>query len=212
MSTPSTAPAVGSTGRRAYDSTLRQRRASETRDRIVDAGCDLLGESEIRDWRGLTMRAVAERAGVNERTVYRHVTNERGLRDAVMHRMEERAGIDLDGLGLEDIADVAERIFASVASHPLAPPPSLDPTLDEASQRQRAALLRALAPRTEDWSESDRTVAAAMFDVLWGVAPYERLVGEWGLGPDRAVAGITWVIGLIERAVREGNRPSDELV
>ena len=46
-----------------------------------------------------------------------------------------------------------------------------------------------------------------MFDVLWGVAPYERLVADWGLESDQAVAGITWVIGLIEDAVREGRRP-----
>jgi AcrR family transcriptional regulator len=191
---------------RRYDSPLRQQRAEETRDRIVAAGCELLRGSSIRDWRGLTMRAVAERAGVNERTVYRHFANERGLRDAVMHRMEEQAGIDLAGLELEGIADAAKRIFAEVSTHPL-PRPVLDPTLGDASQRQHQALLRALTPRTEGWSEADRTLAAAMFDVLWGVAPYERLVADWGLDPDQAVAGITWVIGLIEDAVREGRRP-----
>ena len=193
--------------RRQYDSTLRQQRASETRDRIVTAGCELLAESSIRDWRGLTMRAVAERAGVNERTVYRHFTNERGLRDAVMHRMEAQAGIDLTALRLEDVADVARRIFAEVASHPLPPRPELDPTLTETSERVRAALLRAVEPETSTWSDADRTVAAAMFDVLWGVAPYERLVADWGLEPDEAVRGTTWVIGLIEDAVRAGRRP-----
>ena len=194
--------------RRRYDSTLRQQRASETRDRIVAAGCELLAESSIRDWHGLTMRAVAERAEVNERTVYRHFTNERGLRDAVMHRMEEQAGIDLAALRIEDIADVAARIFAEVSAHPLPPRPDLDPTLSDASQRQHEALLRALAPRTEGWRAIDRTVAAAMFDVLWGVAPYERLVADWGLEPEQAVDGITWVIGLIEQAVRDGRTPS----
>ncbi len=192
---------------RRYDSPLRQQRASETRDRIVDAGCELLRGSSIRDWRGLTVRAVADRAAVNERTVYRHFTNERGLRDAVMHRMEEQAGIDLEGLQLEGIADAAKRIFAEVSAHPLPLRPVLDPTLGDASQRQHEALLRALSPRTEGWSDADRTVVAAMFDVLWGVAPYERLVSDWGLDSDQAVAGITWVIGLIEEAVREGRRP-----
>jgi AcrR family transcriptional regulator len=193
--------------RRRYESPLRQQRASETRDRIVTAGCEILQEASIRDWGALTMRAVAERAGVNERTVYRHFTNERGLRDAVMHRVEEQAGIDLASLRLEDITGVAERIFATVATHPLSPRPPLDPTLTEASHRQRAALLCALGPHTEDWTDADRTTAAAMFDVLWGVAPYERLVADWGLDSDQAVAGITWVIGLIEEAVREGRRP-----
>jgi AcrR family transcriptional regulator len=193
--------------RRRYDSPLRQQRASETRDRIVTAGCEILQGASITDWHALTMRAVAERAGVNERTVYRHFANERGLRDAVMHRMEEHAGIDLDSLRLDGITDVAERIFATVSTHPLPPRPPLDPTLTEASQRQREALLRALAPYTEGWTEADRTVAAAMFDVLWGVAPYERLVADWRLDSKQAIAGITWVIGLIEEAVRQGRRP-----
>ena len=102
---------------------------------------------------------------------------------------------------------MAGRIFASVSSHPLPSRPPLDPTLTEASRRQREALLRALAPHAESWSETDRTVAAAMFDVLWGVAPYERLVADWGLAAEQAVAGITWVMGLIEDAVRDGRGP-----
>lgn len=195
------------TSRRRYDSTLRRQRASETRDRMVTAGCEILQGSAIRDWHALTIRAVAERAGVNERTVYRHFTNERGLRDAVMHRMEARAGIDLASLRLDQIADVAARIFASVAAHPLPAGRPLDPTLSEASRRQRDALLRAVTPETEGWSEADRTITAAMFDVLWGVAPYERLVADWGLDSAHAVAGITWVIGLIEDAVRDGRGP-----
>src|SRR5579872_878526 len=97
--------------RRRYDNTLRRERAGQTRDRIVAAGAELLHRSSIRDWQGLTIRAVAERAGVNERTVFRHFANERALRDAVMHRLEERAGIDLTHLELDDIGDVAASIL-----------------------------------------------------------------------------------------------------
>ncbi len=95
------------------------RSAAETRSRIVEAGCELLRASSVRDWHALTIRAVAERAGVNERTVYRHFTNERGVRDAVMARLEEQAGIDLAGFTLDDVVDVTERIFDSVSSHPI---------------------------------------------------------------------------------------------
>jgi AcrR family transcriptional regulator len=151
---------------------------------------------------------VAEQAGVNERTVYRHFANERGLRDEVMRRLEQQAGIDLAGLQLEHIADVAARIFETVSSHPLEPRPPLDPTLTEASQRNRDALRRAVAARTEGWSEADQAVAAAMFDVLWAVAAYERLVVDWQLDSEQAIEGITWVIELIEDAVRTGRRPS----
>jgi len=193
--------------RRRYDTTLRRQQAAGTRERIVAAGSALLHRSPIRDWRSLTLRAVAERAGVNERTVYRHFANERALRDAVMHRLEEEAGIDLTGLRLEDVAAVAARIFEHVSAYPRKARPPLDPTLTEASQRQRKALLRAVTAQAARWPEADRVVAAAMFDVLWSVASYERLVVDWQLDRERAIRGITWVVGLIEEAVRKGRRP-----
>ena len=194
--------------RRRYDGALRRLRAAGTRERIVAAGSEILHRSPIRDWRALTIRAVAERARVNERTVYRHFVSERALRDAVMHRLEEQAGIDLAGLQLEDIARVTARIFEHVSSYPLEPRRPLDPTLTEAGQRQRKALLGAVRARTARWTEADRVLAAAMLDALWSVASYERLVVDWQLDRKQAIRGITWIIGLIEEAVRKGRRPS----
>jgi AcrR family transcriptional regulator len=194
--------------RRRYDTTLRRQQAAGTRERIVAAGSALLHRSPIRDWRSLTLRAVAERAGVNERTVYRHFANERALRDAVMHRLEEDAGIDLAGLRLEGIAGAAARIFQHVSAYPRKQRRPLDPTLTEASQRQRRALLLAVTAKTAGWTDLDRATAAAMFDALWGVATYERLVVDWQLDREHAIRAITWVIGLVEEAVRKGRRPS----
>jgi len=195
--------------RRPYDGTRRREMAAETRRRIVTAGSELLHASDVRDWGALTVRAVAERAGVNERTVYRHFVNERGLRDAVMHQLETEAGIELAGMSLDDVTEVATRIFEHVASFPLAPRPALDPTLGEANRRQHEALLDAVAARTATWSAEERTMAAGMLDVLWSVAAYERLVRDWDLDPDRAIEAIGWVIGMVVDAVRRGRCPTD---
>jgi AcrR family transcriptional regulator len=197
-SMPDTAPARE---RRQYDSTLRRQRAAETKARIIAAGSELLHGSSVRDWHGLTIRAVAERAGVNERTVYRHFVNEQGLRDAVMHEFEEEAGIDLRGMQLEDVDDVTARIFAHVSSHPADTRQPLDPTLLDAKQRQHEALLTAVGERTLAWSDQDRTVAAAVLDVLWSVASYERMGVDWQIDPAEATRGISWVIGLVSRAI-----------
>lgn len=193
---------------RPYDRTLRRERAAETRERIVLAGSELLHRASVRDWRRLTIRAVAERAGVNERTVYRHFGNERGLRDAVMHRLEEEAGIRLEGMDLGDVATVAAQIFEHVSSFPIEPRPPLDPTLVDANQRQKDALLGAVTARTAHWPAERRLVAAAMFDVLWSVASYERLVADWQIDLEQAIRGVTWVIDLVEQAVRDGRGPS----
>ena len=187
--------------RRPYDSSLRRQRAAETRQRIVDAGSALLRGSSVRDWQGLTIRAVAERAGVNERTVYRHFANEQGLHDAVMHRLEVEAGIELQGMRLEDLADVTARIFEHVATFPTDTRPPLDPTLMEAKRRQHEALLSAVAAHTGSWSATERKLVAAIFDILWSVAGYERLVVDWEIDPADATRGIAWVIGLLRQAI-----------
>ena len=43
---------------------------------------------------------------------------------------------------------------------------------------------------------------------LWSVASYERLVVDWDLDPEAAIRGVTWVIGLVEDAIRRDRRPS----
>jgi AcrR family transcriptional regulator len=192
--------------KRRYDNTLRRERANETRDRIVTAGAALVTASSLRDWRGVTIRAVADRAGVNERTVYRHFANERALRDAVMQRLEQAVGIDLEALDLEDVAGAAARMFRHLAGYPIKRRP-LDPTLAEANARQHDALLAAVSAQTPRWSDDDRSLAAAMLDVLWSLASYERLVRDWNLDSEEAIRGMTWVIDLVARAVRDRQRP-----
>jgi AcrR family transcriptional regulator len=196
--------------RRRYDGTLRREKAAETRRAIVLAGSQLLHASNVRDWGDLTVRAVAERAGVNERTVYRHFANERGLRDAVMRQLEEDAGIELEGMRLEDVSGAAARIFEHVASFPLEPRPLLEPMLADANRRQHRALLDAVAERAPSWSEEEITMAAGMLDVLWSVGGYERLVRDWRLEPHHAIQSIVWAIGMVESAVRQGRSPTPD--
>ena len=171
------------------------------------AGAELLHGFPVWNWRALTVRAVAERAGVNERTVYRHFANERDLRDAVLQRLEEEAGVDLTGMTLDDVRDVTTRILEYSSAFPVAPRTERDETVAAANARQRDALLAAVAAHTAEWSEVDRALAAAMFDVLWSPVSYERIVVDWDVDPKEAIRGITWVIGLVQDAITRGNSP-----
>jgi AcrR family transcriptional regulator len=197
-----TAPA-----RRRYDSPVRRQRAAETRERILTAGAELLHGFPTWNWAALTVRAVAERAGVNERTVYRYFAAERELRDAVLERFEEESGVDVAGLALDEVVTVTARMLEYVSTFPLVPRAPRDDTVAAANARQRASLVAALEPHTEEWSTADRAVAGAVLDVLWSVVSYERMVIDWELRPDDAIRGLTWVIGLVEAAVRDGQVP-----
>ncbi len=192
---------------RTYDSPVRRQQAEATRERIIAAGAELLHGFAVWNWRALTVRAVAERAGVNERTVYRHFANERELRDAVLERLERDSGVALDELQLEDIQDHTRRLLEFVSTYPMESRTPHDETLRRAAQRVRDSLQGAVAPVTERWSEEDRKVAAGVLDVLWSVASYERLVVDWGIESEDAIRGITWALGLVEEAIRTGNHP-----
>ena len=99
---------------------------------------------------------------------------------------------------------MAARIFAHVSSYPVRPKPPLDPTLTDANLRQRGALFGALEERDRTMARGGSQAAAALLDVLWSVATYERLVSDWDMDPDQAIRTVTWAIGLVEEAVSAG--------
>lgn len=188
---------------------MRRQRAAETRARIVTAGADLARTFPSWDWGDLTFRAVAERAGVGERTVYRHFPTERQLHDAVMQRLEEDAGVSYDGMTLDAVAPVAERVFASLGSFSASPRAfaGADSTIAAEDDRRRAALRRAVDDAKPRWASSRRESAAAALDVLWSMEAYERLVAQWGLGPDQAADVLAWLIGITVDAIDRGGPP-----
>jgi AcrR family transcriptional regulator len=193
--------------RRKYESPLRRERAAETRERILAAASELAHGFPSWDWRELTVRAVAKRAGVNERTVYRYFSSERDLHEAVIRRLQDEAGIPLDGLTLDDFEKNVTNLFSYLSSFATAPRTSKDPTFVAMDERRRRALLRAVEQSTDGWSKTDREMMAALLDALWNVGVYERLVAIWGLTTKQATRGVTGLIRLLVEAIREGRRP-----
>jgi AcrR family transcriptional regulator len=190
--------------RRQYDSPTRRRQTAETRDRILGAASALVHGFPTWDWGALTFRAVAGRAGVSERTVYRHFPTERELRDAVMRRLEEEAGVSYEGLGLDDLAAVTALVFSARASFAASPTVVDDPTFVAEDRLRRDALRDAVAAVTTDWTDVEREMAAGLLDVLWNVPSFERLVVQWGLDAEDATRAIEWAIGLVVGALRAG--------
>src|SRR5215468_1751069 len=134
-------PSIAS--RRRYDNRARQEKAAQTRERIVAAGGDLVHGFESWNWRDLTFKAVAQEAGVGERTVYRHFPTERHLHDAVMHRLHEEAGVDYEDVTIVNLAEVTARVLDSMGRFPTVPTVRMpnDPTFEEVDARRRAALV-----------------------------------------------------------------------
>jgi AcrR family transcriptional regulator len=195
------------TSSRPYHSPVRQAQAAQTRDRIVAAGAELAHSLQSWDWRELTVRSVAERAGVNERTVYRHFPTEKDLRDAILGRLLEEAGVVVEDLALDDFAATTARVVSYLSTFATKPRVVSDPTFVAVDQQRRAALLEALAARTPTWSPRERTRAAALLDVFWSIPTLERMGTAWEMAEDEIAGAIGWAISLIERAIDEGSPP-----
>jgi AcrR family transcriptional regulator len=195
--------------RRAYESPLRRQQAAETRERIVSAGVALAREIPSWDWRDLTFRAVAEGSGVSERTVYRYFSTERELHVAIMNRLEQEAGVSYEHMAIDEISDVAARVFTAMARF-AAPPPRAtedDPTFLAEDLRRQDALVRVVSDATTGWSEDEERLVSAMLDILWSVPTYVRLTSAWGFDSDDAMRGTEWALGLLVDGIRAGLRP-----
>jgi AcrR family transcriptional regulator len=198
-----------STTRRRYDSPVRRQQAAETRARLVAAGSELVHEFEVWNWDALTFRAVAERAGVGERTVYRYFPSERHLHDAVMARLEDEAGVNYEELDLENLAEITARVFSS--RHSFAARDTVDamrdPTFIAVDERRREAVLRAVTTATPTWSDTERRTVAALLDVVWNMPAYERLVDAWGFDGEDATAAITWLMSKLTQTIDDDTPP-----
>ncbi len=205
-------PAKPATPRRQYHSPKRQQQSAETRERIVAAGSDLVHNLPGWDWKNLTARAISERAGVSERTVHRYFPTERKLRDAILQRLTQESGIDLDNLKLADFGDVTAGLLGFLSSFAATRSAANveDPSLLSVDQMRCEALLRAVADASPNWPRHDQEAAAALLDLLWSPPPYERLITAWNFDHARAVGAITWLIGLIEEAISQGRRPGGD--
>jgi AcrR family transcriptional regulator len=190
-----------------YENSQRSKQAAATRERILAAAADIVHGLKDWDWRDLTVRAVARRAAVDESTVYRHFSTERNLRDAVLRRLENEAGVKLESLRLENFGEVVSQTFAYLSTFPITRGPTSDPTFAALDERRRGALLAALAEVAPDWTSDQVEMAAAALDTYWSVTVFERMTTTWNLDTAQATRAATWVIDLIESAVREGRAP-----
>jgi AcrR family transcriptional regulator len=191
-----------------------RRQAVETRHRILEAAASIVREFSRWDWRELTFRAVAERAGVSERTVYRYFGSEQELRDGVMGHLEEAAGVRYEGIELDDVPEVATRVLRSLASFSVqgtgtgaGAGDGADPTFVAEDEHRRAAVAAAVARSAPEWTGRQRTMAAGLLDVLWSVPSFARLSEVWHLDTEEAAEALGWLIRLLNDAIREDCPP-----
>jgi AcrR family transcriptional regulator len=178
----------------------------ETRTRILDAA---IAEMSANELEGLTMAAVAKRAGVTERTVFRHFASRDELIQAVWPRMQVR---------------VKSHGFPHTAEDLIATPQHLFPEFDKeegfvrasafsaagrevrrAANTQRQKAMRAcVRDAFPGISEPELTRLAAIVQLIDSAYAWAVMKEHWGLSGEESGKAASEAI-----AVLLGRRPAN---
>ena len=190
-----------------YRSPLREEQAARTRERIEKAAAALINSTNNPE--AITFRAVAERAGVTEMTVYRHFPTRDDLLRGLWRQLNARmgAGIGMPSTIEELLAQhaalfsgfdqVAPQIEASITT---APGREMRAALNERRRRAFRAIVDEAAP---DLKPEARTRAAAVLQLLHSAHAWMSLREQWGMDGREAGAATRWAIDILLQQLRK---------
>ena len=188
-----------------YNSPLRQAQAEATRTRILEA-CVSVMETGA----DLTYSNVAEVAGVQERTVYRHFPTkadlEAGLWDWIIEHLTHA---DFKARSEDELVDAMRTSFTGFdAGAPLIQAMLHSPQGLEIRQRQqpnRRVMFEACVEETvPEAPPLIRTRVAAVLQVLYSAAAWEFLRSFWGMDATQAADAVELAIRAMLVGLREG--------
>jgi AcrR family transcriptional regulator len=174
---------------RSYSSPLRDRQAAATRSVILEALGAELADGSVEDF---SVARLARRAGVSERTVYRHFPTRETLLDGLSEWYNERVADFPDDVAADEIAPTIAQVFADFDAHEsLARGVLASPGGREMRQHARAARLArldaALASVLKSADPERAAAARALIFALCSAQTWQSMRDEGGL--DGATAG-----------------------
>lgn len=192
-----------------YRSGLRKAQADLTRSRIQEAAASLLDERGAPE--GITFKAVAERAGVTEMTVYRHFPKREDLLHGLWQHLNASMG---QGLGMPESADallaqhdtlftgfdrIAPQIVASITTPQGR---EMRTSLNPSRRKAFTAIVREVAPELD---AGKRTAAAAILQLLHSAYAWDSLREHWGLDGKAAGKATKWAIETLLKELRRSS-------
>jgi AcrR family transcriptional regulator len=192
--------------KQGYRSDLRRAQMDLTRDKIQRAAAALLDERGAAD--AITFKAVAERAGVTEMTVYRHFPARDALLQGLWRHLNDQMAPDI---GMPDSVAalfgqheklfsgfdrIAPQIVASIST-----PQGREMRAALNSQRRKAflSIVEEVAPNL---GEPGKTEAAAVLQLLHSAYAWDSLREQWGLGGRGAGKATKWALEVLLQQLR----------
>jgi AcrR family transcriptional regulator len=179
---------------------LRAEQAALTRTRIDAALAELLHEQDGVE--RITFKAVAQRAGVTEMTVYRHYPTRDDLLQAVWQQMNREMGAVRMPDSLQALLDQHAALYAGfdriapqiMASLTTPQGRAMRASLNRQRRKAFAAIVDQLAPGLD---AAARTRAAGLIQLLHSAYAWASLREQWGLSGAEAGKATRWAIDLI---------------
>ena len=196
---------------RRYNSGLRDRQVAQTRELILDAVADLLGDRRADE---VATRDIAAAAGVSERTVYRHFPDRNALLEGLSQRLPQLNGVtpSFGQMGLDDIAPISRRLMELLDEHYVIARAeavfNADPRRFAADTQANTREMRELLARElPELGEREQLRIAAVIRCLVSTQAWLRMREEFGVPGTESGPVVAWVLDLIIRELRAGNRP-----
>lgn len=179
----------------ATPSELRSMKKQEGRNRILEAFIALLTEGAG----DLNHDAVADRAGVARRTVYRYFPDRQAMMDAALSHVRELAGPQVTyPKNAQDLLNTLEPIYngfdaiAPIATMLRSTPQGRQMRLAQ-NERRVASYTRALADPVKELPAEDRKLATAILQVLH-TTPWLEMRDHWGLDGKQIARATGWAV------------------
>ena len=197
---------------RAYNSPVRDQKAQETREAILVALHGLMAGEDAPEQ--ITMEAVAQRAGVQRRTVFRHFQTRDELLAAFWPWLNARIGTPTDPGTLAGLLAGPGDAFPRFDAHDPAVRAALHSPTGREMRRQtvaerRAQFAAALAPVTQGLPPAEARKVEALAHLLFSASAWEVLKDYGGLTGAQAGEAASWALGVILSAVAPGQLPAD---
>jgi AcrR family transcriptional regulator len=198
---------VKQTPKPGYRSPLREEQVARTREKIEQAAASLIQDTHNPE--AITYKAVSERAGVTEMTVYRHFPAREDLLRGLWRQLNARmgAGIAMPGNIDELLAQhgslftgfdrIAPQIVASITTPQGR---EMRAALNDKRRRAFRAIVEEAAP---DLGPEARTRAAAVLQLLHSAHAWMSLRDQWAMDGREAAAATRWAIDSLLQQLRK---------
>ncbi|RUR87005.1 TetR/AcrR family transcriptional regulator [Chlorogloeopsis fritschii PCC 9212] len=199
---------------RTYNSQLRKKQASQTRQLILKALAEQLATKGIQDF---AIADAAQRAGVSPRTIYRYFPNRDALLEALGLWIDEQLGDPPYPNSVDDIVEMVEKVFPKFDEQATLVQALLLSELGKSVRsrlriKRRESVAQSLQPVVEHLDATEAKAVRAVIQHLASADMWNTMRDEYGLEGKESAQAVAWAIRtLIAELQHQKNQTSTQV-